>query len=250
MKKKFLVEVCANSVPSAIAAQKGGANRVELCDNLYEGGTTPSFGTIKFAREALSIKLNVMIRPRGNDFCYSHHEFDIMKADIEMAKKLGADGVVFGILLPNAIIDLERTAELVQLSRPMTVTFHRAFDMTPDLNESLEMLIKLGIDCVLTSGGKNKAHDAIQVLAGLNKQATGRISVMAGSGINEQNILEIEANTGLSAFHVSLRKKIDSLMIYRKTNIFMGGLPEIPEYELAVTDENRVKMLVELLNGG
>jgi len=238
------IEVCANSVESAIAAQNGGAYRVELCENLYEGGTTPSAAAIEMSRNLLQIKLNVMIRPRGGDFCYSDLEFEIMKKDILFAKNLGADGVVFGILKPDGTIDIERTGELVNLARPMTVTFHRAFDMTKNLLDSIVDLISLEIDCILTSGGKNKAYDAIDTLKKLQKQANGKITIMAGSGVNETNIKEIQEKTGITEFHVSLRKKVESVMAFRKENIFMGGLSQIPEYETFVTDAERLRNLL------
>jgi len=239
-----IIEVCANSVESALAAQNGGAYRVELCENLYEGGTTPSTAAIQIAKSLLNIKLNVMIRPRGGDFCYSDLEFEIMQKDIINAKKLGVDGVVFGILKHDGSVDFERNLELIKLSRPMTVTFHRAFDVTRNLFDSLDAIISLNADCILTSGGKNKAYDAIDTLKVLKNHANGRISIMAGSGINESNIKEIFEKTGITEFHVSLRKKIESKMIFRKEGIYMGGLPQIPEYELFVTDAERVKNLL------
>ncbi len=244
MKPSLKIEVCANSVESAIGAQNGGTYRVELCENLYEGGTTPSAAAIEIARSLLNIKLNVMIRPRGGDFCYSDLEFEIMKKDIIHAKKLGADGVVFGILKSDGSIDIDRTNKLVNLSRPMTVTFHRAFDMTKNLFDSLTSIISLNMDCILTSGGMNKAFDAIETLKELNKLANGKITIMAGSGVNESNIKEIHEKTGITEFHVSLRKKVESAMQFRKENIFMGGLPQIPEYETFVTDAERVKNLL------
>ncbi|HSG67385.1 MAG TPA: copper homeostasis protein CutC, partial [Bacteroidales bacterium] len=155
----MLIEVCVTSAQSALNAEKGGALRVELVDNLIEGGTTPSAGTISELRKRLDIGLFVMIRPRGGDFCYSALEFDIMKEDVRMARKLGADGVVAGILLPDGNIDFERMGILRELAGPIGFTCHRAFDMTIDKQVALEDLISLGIDRVLTSGGKNKAPD-------------------------------------------------------------------------------------------
>jgi len=249
MSAPIKIEVCANSVESAISAQKGAAYRVELCENIYEGGTTPSAATIEIARELLKLKLNVMIRPRGGDFCYSDLEFEIMKKDILYARNIGVDGVVFGILNPDGSIDLKRTEELVKLARPMKVTFHRAFDMTNNLIESLSELISLNIDCLLTSGGKNKAYDGIETLSELHRMAEEKISIMAGSGVNESNIFEIQKKTGITEFHVSLRKKVESSMTYRKDGIFMGGLPQIPEYENFVTDAERVRNLINLARG-
>jgi copper homeostasis protein len=149
MSKKFLLEVCVDSIESAIAAQEGGAARVELCDNLAEGGTTPSAGMIEAARQHLRIGLHVMIRPRGGDFCYSDIEFEVMKKDVLITKQLGADGVVFGLLKPDHTVDLERTRDLVQLARPLRVTFHRAFDLATDSLRALEDNISLVIERIL-----------------------------------------------------------------------------------------------------
>lgn len=242
-----MIEACNTSVTSAIEAQKGGAGRIELCDNIYEGGTTPGYGTIKMAREVLTIALNVMIRPRGQDFCYSDLELRIMKEDIRMCKKLGADGVVFGILKADGTVDIERTTELVELARPLSVTFHRAFDMTPDPFRALEDIISAGVDRILTSGHKNKIIDGIELIKELVEMSLGRIVIMPGSGINENNILEIKNKTGAREFHLSGSVPVDSKMLFRKSNIFMGGLPQIPEYEMKITDAGRIGKIVELL---
>ncbi|MCC7306747.1 MAG: copper homeostasis protein CutC, partial [Acidobacteria bacterium] len=159
-----LLEVCVDSVESAFAAEKGGADRVELCDNLVEGGTTPSAGSIEAARERLSIKLHVIVRPRGGDFLYSDIELDVMKRDILTAKDLGADGVVIGVLNADGTIDREHTRELVEIARPMSVTFHRAFDMTREPFEAMETLIDLGIDRILTSGQEPGAEKGVELI--------------------------------------------------------------------------------------
>jgi len=245
MKKQPIIEVCATSIHSCLAAQDGGAKRVELCDNLYEGGTTPGPGTLQLARELLDIEIMVMIRPRGGDFCYSKLEFEIMKKDIEACKAMGADGVVFGILLPDGNIDVERTKELVKLSRPLKVTHHRAFDMTPDPFKALEEIIGLGIDRILTSGHKNTVPEGKKLIAKLIRKAGDRIIIMPGSGISEENIQQIRKETGAHEFHLTGRKKKESKMQFRKEGIFMGGLPQIPEYEISVTDENRIRKVVE-----
>jgi copper homeostasis protein len=245
---KYLIEVCAAHLQSAIAAQEGGAKRVELCDNLYEGGTTPSYSLIKIARKKLNIGLNVMIRPRGSDFCYSDLEFEIMKEDIQVCKKLGADGVVFGILLPDGNVDISRTGQLVQLARPMSVTFHRAFDMTPEPFKVLEVIINLGIDRILTAGQVNIVPQGMDMITLLLKMANDRIIIMPGSGINESNIQSIRDKTGAKEFHLTGRKPFDSKMIYRKEGIFMGGLPAIPEYQLNLTDVSRIRTIVNLVN--
>lgn len=243
--KNIRIEVCANSVQSAIEAQKGGAYRIELCDNLYEGGTTPSVANIKLARKHISIKLNVIIRPRGSDFVYSDLEFEVMKVDIQMAKDFGADGVVTGILKPDGTIDKKRTSALVDIAKPLTVTFHRAFDMTKNLDHSLTQLIDIGVDCILTSGGANKAVDGIENIAQLVEMAKNRISIMAGSGINENNIASIIEKTKAPEYHLTGSEWIKSKMIYRKENIFMGGLQHIPEFEYKQTSAKRIQNVVE-----
>ncbi len=247
MNTDFLIEACTTSVTSAIEAQKGGAKRVELCDNLYEGGTTPGYGTIKTARELLTIKLNVMIRPRGQDFCYSDIEYQIMKEDIEVCKSLGADGIVLGILKPDGNIDVERTAKLIELARPMSVTFHRAFDMTPDPFKALEDIILTGADRILTSGQTDKAVDGAELIKKLVEKAGNRIIIMPGSGINEDNILEFQQKTGAKEFHLTGFKFVDSRMKFRKNGIYMGSLPQIPEYEMRITDTRKIKMAVDRL---
>ncbi|MCD4681969.1 MAG: copper homeostasis protein CutC [Bacteroidales bacterium] len=248
MNDKYLIEVCAAHVQSAIAAQEGGAKRVELCDNLYEGGTTPGYAAIKVTREKLNIGINVMIRPRGSDFCYSDLEFKMMKEDIKVCKELGVDGVVFGILLPDGNVDIERTNILVELAKPMSITFHRAFDVTPDPFKALEDIIDLGIDRILTAGQKNTVPDGKQLIKQIIEKAGDRIIIMPGSGINENNIQEIRNYTGAKEFHLTGRKTVDSKMEYRKDGIYFGGLPQIPEYEMKFTDSDKIRKVVSLVN--
>ena len=245
---KYLLEVCIDSFESALNAQAGGADRVELCDNLYEGGTTPSIGMISMVRESLSIKLNVIIRPRGGDFLYSDAEYDIMKFDILKAKEAGADGVVIGLLLPGGLVDTERTRELVELARPMSVTFHRAFDMTPEPFKAIDDIISTGADRLLTSGQQNLVPDSVGLVKRLIEHAAGRIIIMPGSGINRKNIAEIAGRTGATEFHLTGRKKMKSRMEYRKEGIFMGGLPEIPEYTRKVADIKKLRTIRDILD--
>ena len=244
----MLIEVCANSLQSAINAQVGGAKRVELCDNLYEGGTTPSPATIKLARKKLHIKLHVLIRPGGGDFLYSDLEFEIIKKDIEFCKETGCDGVVIGFLNTDGTIDIEKTTEATKLARPMSVTFHRAFDMTRDPFEALGQLIELGVDRILTSGQKNKAPEGKELIAELVKKAGEKLTIMPGSGINEENIALMHKITGAVEFHLTGQKKVESKMKYRKEGIFLGGLSQIPEYSIAETDAGRIRKISEILN--
>ena len=222
----------------------GGAARVELCDNLYDGGTTPSAGTIRLARKYLSIGLHVLIRPRGGDFLYNAHEMEIMKDEIQFCKDVGADGVVIGILNADGTIDTERIAELIDLARPMHVTFHRAFDVCRDAGEALEQLIQLKADCLLTSGQKNKASDGVELIAQLVEQAAGRIQIMPGSGVNADNLQWLKKRTAATTFHMSAQSLVNSQMSYRNEDVRMGALPQIPEYQHAVSDVEKIRLIV------
>lgn len=244
--KGFTLEVCANSVQSAINAQIAGAKRIELCENLFIGGTTPSYGCIKTTRERVDIAINILIRPRIGDFLYSDIEFEQIKNDILVAKQHGINGIVCGILLPNGEVDIERTAELVELSKPLTFTFHRAFDFTPDPYKALEDIIKTGATHILTSGQKNKAADSVDLLCELVKKAANRIAIMPGSGINADTIKHI-LNTGANEFHMSGVKDVESKMIYRKENLTLNG-NSLPDYVNQISDVESIKMVVEYLN--
>ncbi|HEU5290447.1 MAG TPA: copper homeostasis protein CutC [Cyclobacteriaceae bacterium] len=206
----MIIEIVVFNIESAIQAQVGGANRIELCDNPSEGGTTPSVGVIEQAKKNLSINVFVMVRPRGGDFCYSDHEFGAMKRDIEVCKQLKVDGVVFGILTSDGRIDMERNKELIELARPMKVTCHRAFDMTRDPLRALEDCISVGFDRILTSGQKPQAIQGIDLITQLNQQANGRIVIMPGSGVNEENIATLVSKTGVKEIHFSARRYITS----------------------------------------
>lgn len=245
--RKFLLEVCVNGVESAITAQAGGAGRVELCDNLVEGGTTPSAATIELARRELSIALNVIIRPRGGDFCYSDLEFESMARDVEFAKQLGADGVVIGILKPSGIVDRKRTQALVERARPMSVTFHKAFDMTRDPFAALETLIEIGVDRVLTSGQEYSAIEGLPLLTELVKRAGDRIIIMPGGNLTEQNIRQVINATGAREAHLTAFAPLASPMRYRNPRVFMGGEFRPPEYSRNVTDAGRVRTILRAL---
>jgi len=210
MNKTYQLEICANSVLSALTAQDNGADRVELCQNLEQGGTTPSLGQVWLARAGLSIGMHVLIRPRAGDFHYSELEFLEMKSDIMFCKEAKCDGVVIGILLADGQVDTARMAELIELARPMQVTFHRAFDRCRDPFEALEAIIGLGCDRLLTSGMKATAEEGGETIAKLVEQANGRIEVMPGSGINEENILQIAALTKATSFHTSAKVELES----------------------------------------
>jgi copper homeostasis protein len=245
---RALIEVCVDSVASARAAERGGAGRLELCSALVEGGISPSAGLIETTKAAVRVPLHVMIRPRGGDFCYDPHEFDAMKRDIELVKRFGADGVVFGILDLNGQIDARRTQELLDLSRPLSVTFHRAFDVTADLFRALEDLCNLGIDRVLTSGGYRTCLLGREKIADLIKKADRRIVVMPGGGIKPENARNLVERTGAREIHVGLRSVLPSPMAYRNYNVIMGSAED--EYQRFGVLEEDVRRLREALRPG
>jgi len=243
-----LIEVCVTSAQSALNAEKGGALRVELVDNLIEGGTTPSAGTISELRKRLNIGLYVMIRPRGGDFCYSELEFEIMKEDVKMAGLLGADGVVAGILQPDGNIDVSRMGILRSLAGNMGFTCHRAFDMCTNKFKALEEIIDLGIERILSSGGKNKAPEGKDLIKELIQKAKGRITIMPGSGVNEESIIDLRNHTNAMEFHVTGRSLFPGEMKYRNPEVSMGDNITVPEYDQWITDPERIKKIVELAN--
>lgn len=198
----MILEVCIDSVGSAVASQEGGALRVELCADLAAGGTTPSAGTIEEIRRRISIGLHVMVRPRGGDFCYSEAEFETMKRDVLLAKGLKADGVVFGILRPDDTIDRARMSELLKMARPLEVTCHRAIDVSRDLFESLEVLADIGVNRILTSGGAPTAGEGLSGIKELVTRSKGRVTIMAGSGVSASNVQKIIKETGIRDVHI------------------------------------------------
>ncbi len=243
----FILEICVDSVESAINAQIAGADRVELCGDLTEGGITPGYGTIASARNNLGIGLNVLIRPRGGDFLYSDLEFDSMRRDIEICGESGADGIVTGILLAGGAIDVERSARLVEFAFPMPVTFHRAFDMCSDPVQGLEDVIATGAARLLTSGQKNNAVDGIELIRQLVIQGGDRIIIIPGSGIDETNVALIATATKVQEIHLSARMAIDSEMIFRRQGISMGGVKGVSEFSRKVADPDKIKNIVAIL---
>jgi copper homeostasis protein len=237
-------EICIDSVDGAAAAQQGGAQRVELCDNLVEGGTTTSIGAIRLARREISIGLNVIIRPRGGDFCYTPLEFAVMEEDIRAAREAGADGVVIGLLLPDGRVDVERTARLVDLARPLSVTFHRAIDLCRDSAEALEDLARVGVNRILTSGRKPTALEGADCIAGLVRQSAGRVVIMAGGGVNAANLSALVAATGVSEVHFSARSLLESPMAYRLPGVYMGKAYTPEEYARRVTQAELVRRVI------
>jgi copper homeostasis protein len=232
------VEICVDSVESAIAADRGGAQRVELCSNLLEGGVTPSAGLIATVRERIGIGLFVMIRPRGGDFCYTDREHEVMQQDIRRARELGADGVVLGVLDRHACVDAARTRQLVELAGPLPVTFHRAIDMTPDPWASLEDVVGTGATRVLTSGGAAKVSHGLAVVARMVESAAGRIAIMAGGGITPETVVGVAEATGATEFHASLRTAQPSPMQFHRRDVPMGEIPDREYLRYIVEDES------------
>lgn len=245
----MLLEIVVYNLESAMLAQRGGANRIELCDNPGEGGTTPSLGMIETVRRKVNLDLFVMIRPRGGDFHYSQEEFEAMKTDILSAKRAGADGVVFGMLTPEGKLDAERILDLIQLAKPMSITCHRAFDMAKNFSLTLEECIACGFDRVLTSGGKPKAIDGVDMIAELNQQANGRIKIMPGSGVSETNIREIISKTKASEIHFSAMRLRESEMKFRNPSIAAMGNESGGEYKLRSVDPARIIEMRRLAEG-
>lgn len=248
MHNKYQFEVCANGVESCIAAQEGGADRVELCAGIPEGGTTPSYGEIKVARRVLTgTRLHVIIRPRGGDFLYSPLEVERMEEDIRICRELGADGVVIGCLLADGSIDTCATARLARAADGMSVTFHRAFDRCADPRLALEQLVGLGIDRILTSGQQPTAMQGAALLGELSTLAAGRIVIMAGCGVNEQNIRRIHELTGVTEFHFSARRPLKSGMQYINPDVYMGD-KGADEGTLMYTSAERVRNTIMQLD--
>ncbi|ESO94969.1 hypothetical protein LOTGIDRAFT_117637 [Lottia gigantea] len=240
------MEVCIDSVASARNAELGGAEKVELCANLMEGGTTPTLGMLKIIKQNIKIPVFVMIRPRGGDFLYDDDEFEVMKQDIIEFKKVKADGFVFGILKIDGTVDVERCAELLGMIRPFPATFHRAIDMCMKPLIELDDIIKLGFERVLTSGGAQTALDGAPLIREMVSKAAARIIVMPGGGINSNNIDRILLQTGAKEFHCSARSSSSSLMNHRKEGISMGASLSPPEFTVKVTDSKKVQQLVEM----
>ena len=244
----MILEVVVYNIESALRAQEGGADRIELCDNPAEGGTTPSFGIIESVRQNVSLDVYVMIRPRGGDFCYSNYEFHAMKRDIAQCQKISVDGVVFGILNPDGTIDKKRCRELIERARPLKVTCHRAFDMTRDPFQALEDCIEVGFDRVLTSGGKTKAIEGVEVISTLIEKANGRIAIMPGSGVNEQTAEEIVRKTQAKEIHFSAVSQRASVMQYVNQNLTSMGTGG-SEYEIRTVDAEVVRRMRKLVEG-
>jgi len=243
---KPLLEIACFNIESALKAAHAGADRIELCDNYYEGGTTPSFGMIQYAIQKINIPINVMIRPRGGDFLYSSAEFEIMKQDILTIKKLGINGIVTGILTSKRTVDLVRMKELIEIAKPLEITFHKAFDLCPDQTTALETLIELGIHRILTSGGEKNAWEGLQKIKELVKQSGDQIIIMPGGGIRHQNIGKLKIQTGAKEYHsAALVKRMANTRTLEFDNL---SHPEQYNHPDISVNEQEIKAMQKILS--
>ncbi|HJQ21828.1 MAG TPA: copper homeostasis protein CutC [Gemmatimonadaceae bacterium] len=243
-----LVEACVDSVVSAVAAERGGATRLELCASLADGGTTPSAGMLAAVKAAVRIPVFVIARPRGGAFVHSAEEIGVMRLDIEAARMLGADGVAAGVLTPNGRIDAEQLHALVAAAGNLPVTFHRAFDLVRDRDRALDTLIELGVKRVLTSGGAGTALEGVAGIATLVKRAAGRIEVMAGGGVREEHVQELVHRTGVREVHVRGTRTLSAGAAPNDRVRLRKPLPT-DESTWEETDESRIREFVRLANG-
>ena len=245
-REDFRIEICTNSAESVRAAVAAGADRIELCAGMPEGGTTPSYGEVALVRELIPAGMHVIIRPRGGDFLYSEEECEIMCRDIEMARKIGVDGVVIGCLTADGEVDADKMRKLMSVAGDMSVTFHRAFDMCRDPYRALEVIEQLGCHRILTSGQQASAEAGISLLKGLVDRAR-RVIIMPGCGVNGGNIRKIAEATGACEFHLSARISVGSDMIYRNPAVSMGGTVQVAEYGRDVTSADKVREAITAL---
>lgn len=245
--KACLIEICAYSLQSVLNAEKGGAKRVELCSNPFEGGTTPSTAFIQMALEKTSLDVHVLIRPRGGDFLYTDLEYEQMMKEVLTCKALGVKGVVLGFLTKDGEVDVKRTSQMVRLASPMSVTFHRAFDVSRDPFISLEKIIDSGCHRILSSGQKQDALHGSKLLKQLIDKSNGRIQLMPGGGIGEKNILEVLRCTGATELHMSAKVFLQSGMEYRKESVSMGGSAFENEYRTIESSVERISLMVKLV---
>lgn len=245
--RHYILESCVDSVESALAAAKGGADRLELCANLIIGGTTPSPALFEEIRKVSTIRMHALIRPRFGDFCYTDYEFAIIRREVAMYREMGAEGVVIGCLNPDGSLNMEQMETLMKEAGGMSVTLHRAFDVCRDPFEALDQAKKLGIHTILTSGQKNSASAGRDLLKELTERAGDAIDIMAGGGVNAQVIRELAPYTGAHVFHMSGKITLDSRMEYRREGVNMG-LPSLSEFEIWRTKAENIRAAREVLD--
>jgi copper homeostasis protein len=239
-----LIEICVEGIDGVLAAQEGGADRVELCASLLEGGLTPSLGVVREAQKRAQIPIHVIVRPRGGDFLYSEAEFGSMLADVAALRAMGVAGVVFGCLRADGSIDEQRMKALTTAARPLAVTCHRAFDMTRDPTTAIEALVRAGVDRVLTSGQRDTAMEGIDILKRAKAAARGRIKIMACGALDANNIAEVYRQSGADELHFAAPKVVQSGMSFRNPNVGMGGTAFEREFELTLTDAEAVRTTI------
>lgn len=244
-----LVEACVDSVASALAAERGGAGRLELCDNLFDGGTTPSAGMIAAVKAAVRIPVFVIVRPRGGGFVYTQEEIGVMRLDVEAARMLGADGLVIGALTREARVDADQIGQLIDAAAKLPVTFHRAFDLAQNLEQALESLIQLGVSRVLTSGGAPTAMDGVEQISALLRRAAGQITVMAGGGVREETVQEVVHRAGVTEVHVRGTRLVRAPSAASNDGIRLRKSLPADESAWEETDERRIREFVRLANG-
>lgn len=238
--KKFTLEVCVDSVESALAAKRGGADRLELCSNLIIGGTTPTSALFEEIRNISDIRTHVLIRPRFGDFCYSDYEFRVIVKEVRKFRELGAEGVVIGILKPDGTLDMKRMKQLMEEAGDMSVTLHRAFDVCADPFEAMEQAKEMGIHTILTSGQKNHCLEGKDIIKELVQRENGQVTIQVGAGVDADTIQKIQPYTGAHAFHMSGKTVAESEMVYRKEGVSMG-LPAFSEFEIIRTEEEKIQ---------
>ncbi len=248
MMEGYILETCVDSVESAMAAERGGANRLELCGNLIIGGTTPSPALYEEVRRHCGLRIHALIRPRFGDFCYTEHEFRIIRGEVKLFRELGADGVVIGCLRPDGTLNLEQMKALMEEAGNMSVTLHRAFDVCSDPYKTLEEAVDLGIDTILTSGQENGCLAGQKLLTELAEQADGRIDILIGSGVDASAIRELYPKVKTHSYHMSGKVTLGSEMEYRKEGVNMG-LPSLSEFEIWRTSEEKIREAAEVLQG-
>lgn len=246
--KKYLLEVCVDSVESACIAAANGADRLELCSNLVIGGTTPTLALFEEIRKKCNRLINVLIRPRFGDFCYSDWEYEVIKREIRQFVKAGADGIVIGFLKPDGNLDCDRMEEGISLARGKHVTLHRAFDVCRDPYQALEQAAQLGVNTILTSGQEKDCMAGLSCLKALALAAGDRIAIMAGSGVSPDNMKTLHEEAGIRHFHMSGKKTLASRMEYRRENVPMG-IPAFSEFEIWQTDGEKVARGADILKG-